>query len=166
MWGSYRLLLYFYRAKHPTKVHVWAGISWRGKTSIVLFTGLMDAKGYVSILRQGLLSSIRTVYPDGHGLMQDNDPKHTSKMAKKFFEDEGVNWWRTPAESPDCNPIKHLWHELNKFIRREVKPSSQADLIRGIKTFWDDYVYVLKCKVPVKEKVAQQGFRVTVWWLS
>lgn len=31
------------RPKHPTKVHVWAGISKKGKTPIVIFEGLMDA---------------------------------------------------------------------------------------------------------------------------
>ena len=25
---------------------------------------------------------------------QDNDPKHTSKAAKKFFDDNKVTWWK------------------------------------------------------------------------
>ncbi len=54
--------------------------------------------------------------------MQDNDPKHTSVMVKDFFDKENVNWWKTPPESPDCNPIENLWHELKEFIRRETKP--------------------------------------------
>ena len=73
---------------------MWGGISWRGKTQIVIFSGLMDAEGYVEILSNSLLPFIRTVYPDGHRLMQGNDPKHTSRRAQKFFEDEGVNWWK------------------------------------------------------------------------
>ena len=44
--------------------------------------------------------------------MQDSDPKHTSRLAKEFFATNGVNWWRTPPESPDANPIGNLWHEL------------------------------------------------------
>ena len=44
--------------------------------------------------------------------MKDNDPKHTSRVAKAFFAENGVNWWRTPPESPDVNPIENLWHEL------------------------------------------------------
>ena len=31
------------KPKHPQKVHVWAGISARGATSIVMFTGIMNA---------------------------------------------------------------------------------------------------------------------------
>jgi len=44
--------------------------------------------------------------------MQDNDLKHTLRVAKAFFEQNGVNWWRTPPESPNANPIESLWHEL------------------------------------------------------
>ena len=68
--------------------------------------------------------------------MQDNDPKHTSKRAQKFFEDNGINWWRTPPESPDANPIENLWHELKEFLRREVKPKNKEQLVQGILSFW------------------------------
>ena len=37
--------------------------------------------------------------------MQDNDPKHTSQAAGQFIEDNGMDWWRTPPESPDLNQI-------------------------------------------------------------
>ena len=72
-----------------------------------------------------LLLFICMVYPDVHRLMQDNDPKYTSKKVQSFLEEEGVNWWKTLAESPDCNPIENLWHELKEFIRWEIKPSSK-----------------------------------------
>ena len=68
--------------------------------------------------------------------MQDNDPKHVSKKAQAFYEDNNVNWWRTPPESPDANPIENLWHELKEFIRREVKPKVKAELVLGIQQFW------------------------------
>ena len=97
----------------------------------------MDATIYITILQAGLLPFIRDKYQESHRFMQDNDPKHTSKKAAAFFEQEGVNWWRTPAESPDMNPIENLWHELKEFIRREVKPQHKSDLILGIKRFWN-----------------------------
>ena len=34
---------------------------------------------------------LEEVYSDGHTLMDDNDPKHTSNTAKKFLEDNQVN---------------------------------------------------------------------------
>ena len=108
----------------------------RGRTGICIFDGTMDATLYVQILDQALLPFLEEVYPDGHRFMQDNDPKHTSRLAKAFMIEKSVNWWPTPAESPDLNPIENMWHELKEFIRREVKPTSKDELVEGIKAFW------------------------------
>ncbi len=132
------------RAKHPTKVHVWAGISKRGATPVVIFEGIMNATLYITILQRGLVPFVRDTYPDSHRFMQDNDPKHTSKKAAAFFSQEGINWWKTPAESPDMNPIENLWHELKEYIRREVKPTNKAQLVSGIKHLWNT-VDITKC---------------------
>lgn len=127
------------RPKHPVKVHVWAGISKRGPTPVCIFEGIMDASLFCSILQQTLLPFIQQKFPPPaqHRFMQDNDPKHTSRAAQQFYVDSGINWWRTPPESPDMNPIENLWHELKEYIRREVKPRSKEQLINGIRRFWD-----------------------------
>lgn len=100
------------RPKHPVKVHVWAGISWNGATKACIFEGIMDADLYCKILEEYLVPFIKSVYPQNHRFMQDNDPKHTSRRAQAFFAEKGIHWWRTPPESPDANPIENLWHEL------------------------------------------------------
>ena len=73
------------RPKYPTKVHVWAGISWNGSTRVCVFDGIMTAEVYVNILSQCLVSFCQQVYANGHWFMQDNDPKHTSPHAQSFF---------------------------------------------------------------------------------
>ena len=57
---------YKMKAKHPPKVNVWAGISSRGATKVVVFTGTLTATRYVDILDAALLPFLDTVYPDGH----------------------------------------------------------------------------------------------------
>ena len=64
--------------------------------------------------------------------MTQSTPRNLPKM---FVQRERVNWWRTPPESPDCNPIENLWHELKEFIRREVKPINKQELVDGIYRF-------------------------------
>ncbi len=97
----------------------------------------MDAPLYVQILDQTLIPFLEEVFPDRHRFMQDNDPKHTSRVAKAFFQDNSINWWPTPAESPDLNPIENMWHELKEYVRREVKPTTKDELVRGIMEFWE-----------------------------
>ena len=145
------MLWLIYRAKHPVKVHVWAGISMRGRTGICIFDGIMDIPVYIDILQQTLVPFIQQVFPDGHRFMQvcnhctvslinanmkDNDPKYTSNLGKDFFKANHIKWWKTPPESPDLNPIENMWHELNEFIRQEVKPKTKDELVEGIKEFW------------------------------
>ena len=126
------------RPKHPTKVHVWAGISIKGATDVCIFEGIMAAPLYIRILELTLLPFIQQKFPppNTHRYMQDNDPKHTSRAAQYFYSTSGINWWRTPAESPDLNPIENLWHELKEYIRREVKPTTKLELVNGINAFW------------------------------
>lgn len=144
MGGYFTAIILSFRAKHPVKVHVWAGITWFGPTPICIFEGIMNGPLYVQIIERTLIPYIRNEMPD-HRFMQDNDPKHTSNLAKKFLEDNGIEWWKTPAESPDLNPIENLWHELKEFVRREVKPKTKQELIDGILQFWGT-VTLSKCR--------------------
>ena len=68
-----------------------------------IFDGIMDAVVFVHILEETLVPFILSAFPDGYcRFMQDNDPKHTSKYAQvlEYFLTKGINWWRTPPESP------------------------------------------------------------------
>jgi len=68
--------------------------------------------------------------------MQDNDHKHVSGYSQSWMKANKINWWKTPPESPDLNPIENLWHELKEYIRREVKPIVKDELVKGIIDFW------------------------------
>ena len=96
----------------------------------------MKAPLYVQILEETLLPFRTEVYPEGMRFMQDNDPKHTFVLAKSWMENNNIDWWRTPPESPDLNPIENLWHELKEYLRREVKPRKKEELVNGIEQFW------------------------------
>ena len=70
------------KAKHPFKVNVWAGISKRGATPILIFTGVMQKEFYIKqILRNVLLPFTQTTFADGYCFQLDNDPKHKSKYS-------------------------------------------------------------------------------------
>ena len=129
------------RAKHPVKVHVWAGIILRGRWGICVFEGKMNAPLYTSILDSTLVPFLQDLFPEHHRFMQDNNPKHTSKLARRFLVEANINWWKTPPELPDLNPIENLWHE---FLRREIKLTNKQELVNGILAFWNT-VDIAKC---------------------
>ena len=37
---------------------------------------------------------------------------------RHFFqmEDEVINWWPTPPETPELNPIECMWHEMKEYV--------------------------------------------------
>ena len=156
------------RPKHPLKVHVWAGISKSGTTPLIIFKGTLTATRFCRILEEGLLSHLTQSMPASHRFQMDNDPKHTSKYTKKFLADKGINWWPTPPESPDLNPIENVWGSMKYYLRTVIKPKTQSELIEGMKRFWKTmnssvcakYIDHLQKVIPavIKAKGAASGY--------
>ena len=67
------------------------------------------------------------------------------------------------------NPINNFWHELKEFIRREVKPTSQEQLISGIRAFWETVIaekcqkYIGHLKKVIPEVIACERGTTGYW---
>src|SRR3978361_1617006 len=70
----------------------------------------------------------------GRDFQQDNDPKHTSKWADKWFEVNDIELLGWPAQSPDLNPIEHLWNHIKKQLKKYQEPP------RGVHELWERVV--------------------------
>ena len=71
----------------------------------------------------------------------DNDPKHCSNRAKKWFEGNNIIHWPTPAQSPDLNCIELVWHSLKTYVRKNCRNKDHSsfttnDFIKKIREFW------------------------------
>ena len=81
-------------------------------------------------LNESITSQLSLTLKKSLSILQDNDPKHTSRLARAFFEDNGVHWWKTTA-----NPIENRWNELKEYMRKDVKPHNKDKLVNGIAEF-------------------------------
>jgi len=55
-----------------------------------------------------------------------------------FFEDSDINLMQWPGQSPDLNPIEHLWDELERRIRQqEPPPASEEKLAEILQEEWN-----------------------------
>jgi transposase len=121
-------------------VMMWGCMSWDGVGYATRIEGKMDAELYVSILEDELQETLRYYDKTTTDVIfqQDNDPKHTSKRAQTWFKDHDFTVMRWPPQSPDINPIEHLWdHIKRKLDEYENPPNSLHELWERVEREWE-----------------------------
>jgi transposase len=117
---------------------VWGCMGYAGVEELAIVEGIMNAKGYVNILRGNLKKSVRKLeIQDSYLFQQDNDPKHTARTTREWLLYNARGLLETPPQSPDINPIENLWSLLETKIRK-CKCSSSQMLIENLKKEWDE----------------------------
>ena len=136
VWSRHGYRSVKHRPKHGPKVHVWGAISWQGTLSIHLFTRNLTADYYIDILTHYLLDQAMATFGGNWRLQQDNDPKHTAKISKAWVGEWVPETFEWPANSPDFNPIEHLWFMLKTRVEKQL-PTSLEQLKTYIREEWD-----------------------------
>jgi transposase len=127
-------------------VMVWGCMSTKGVGTMCNIDGIMDGPAYVKILDNSLTAAIKSQGRRRGGFIfqQDGDPKHNSALAREWFQDHHIEVMEWPAQSPDLNPIEHLWEHLKRKLNAyEAIPTSIHELMKRIEVEWK--------KIPVEE---------------
>lgn len=67
---------------------------------------------------------------------QDSYPKHKALMIQEYLLYNCPKVLHPPPQSPDLNPIKNLWDELDNKIRKSTI-NSKIELKTRLKEEWD-----------------------------
>ena len=119
---------------------VWGCITAQGAGYATRIDGKMDSPLYVSILEDELIKTMEFFNLNNNDIVfqQDNDPKHTYRLARKWFKDNKIELLNRPAQSPDLIPIEHLWYQLKQRLAAyKEEPSSIHELWERIEVQWD-----------------------------
>ena len=123
--------------KHPVQVHVWGAIGWAGTGNLKRVNGNLNAHAYqdqiLADLREtGPLLAARRVH---WIFMQDNAPAHAAASTRAFLEQRGISILEWPGNSPDLNPIEHLWGWVQNRLPR-LLPRNANELWQLVQREW------------------------------
>lgn len=116
-------------------IMVWACFSGKRLGPVHKISDKMDRFVYKEILETKMLPYAEWNMPLRWVFQQDNDPKHTSKLVKEWFQTKRIQVLDWPAQSPDLNPIENLF----AIVKRRLGSSrftNKENLLKGFKNEW------------------------------
>lgn len=118
-------------------VMVWGCMSANGVGKLRFVETNMDRFVYLDILKSSLQDSATMLGLSGAWyFQQDNDPRHTSHIVKEWLLYNVPKQLHSPPQSPDLNPIEHLWDELERRIRKK-RYSNKQELKDALEREWN-----------------------------
>ena len=125
--------------KYGLRAHVWALIGWDGVGPIRLVEGTLRSENYVEQIIFDLPDQLRISCWAGQPraiFQQDLAPAHRARNTMNFLAASGVRLLDWPGNSPDLNPIEHVWNHVARRVRARGRPNTRAQLWQWVQEEW------------------------------
>lgn len=116
----------------------WGGISLTGRTELVFFRNqVVNADNYVTDILEPHVMPYAGYIGADFQLMHDNARPHVARIVTQYLQEVGIQVMPWPANSPDLNPIEHLWDQIKRKVRaRDPVPGTLQQLETAIAEEW------------------------------
>ena len=122
---------------------VWGCFMWGNRGPFVILPkGTINGVKYIEIMEEALLGFwMDQSEKRGYVVIQeDNAPIHTCKQAKLWRESQDMTSLTWPPNSPDLNPIEHIWYLIKGVIQKmNPRPMTIPSLKEAITKAWNEY---------------------------
>lgn len=136
--------------KRGVKAHVWGLITWEGVGPLRLVQGNLRAQNYQTdiIFDIDRLCKVDNRNPRKRLIFQqDKAPAHAARGTLNFLAQKRISLLSWPGNSPDLNPIEHVWSHVAKRVRARGLPANATQYFEWIMHEWEatpiDYIRAL-----------------------
>ena len=120
---------------------IWGSISYGRRGPLVRMPpGRRNATDYVDLILGGPLWDLYVELCEEKGavlVMEDGAPIHRSKVAQQFRSQNSMDAIPHPPQSPDLNPIEHVWKRLKILVNEcPTRPANLDELWVALQEEW------------------------------
>lgn len=121
-------------------IFVWGCMTSHGVGFMCKINEGLDGELYRQILEDELTATLKYYKLKAKDVVfqHDNDPKHTAKKTKLHLEKCKFQMLTWPANSPDLNPMEHLWDEVARRLKAYARwPKNAQEFWERIEEVWN-----------------------------
>ena len=146
--------------KRPVKVHVWGIINKYGMGPLRLVNGNLNSEKYQQEIIFDIeeICKVDPLHPrKGLIFQQDNAPAHSSRSTLNFMQAKRLSSLLWPGNSPDFNPIEHVWAHVSRRVRSRGLPSGTNQLWQWVEEEWykTPLTYINKLYASLPRRLAE-----------
>lgn len=120
-------------------VMFWGGIMYGRRTPLILIERTMTGTIYAENIIEPIIQPLRNEFGANFVFQDDNARPHRTRRIQNMLEENNIVRMVWPANSPDMNPIEHVWdHLASAILNRENPPLTLRGLVVAAQEEWDN----------------------------